>query len=225
MLKKPIRITDTAAIADAIAPIRGNAFTWTLNAAKLQSLAEEAEQKLEAVAILKKERVGAVATVTSRGPSAKSYKYGVTGTRAVLKRFAVDWRLVSYERHTVYPQQSGRLTITLPHEHQATLPTDCLHRLGIEFAKAETVQEPKPEVVMVRTPDGREIDFAAVEFLLDADLLAMMRAFYENSPAQEILDAYLEYRRMTQASVPADHQSDAAKRDLAFGNAIGSGQH
>lgn len=222
MFKKPIRITDTAAIADAIAPIRGNAFTWTLNTANLQTSAEEAEQRLEAVAILKKERVGAVASVTSSGPSAKSYKYGVTGTRAVLKRFAEGWRLVSYERHTVYPQQAGRLTITLPHEFQPTLPTDCLHRLGIEFAKAETVEEPKPEVVMVRTPDGREIDFAAVEFLLDTDILAMTRAFYEDSPAQEILDAYLQYRRMLQAPAPADHQSNLAKLDSAFGR---SSQH
>lgn len=155
MFKKHIKITNEKSIADAIASIRGNATAWSFTSSDLNASAEEAEQTLEAVAILKKERVGAVATITSGGPSAKAYKYGVTGTKAMLKRYSEGWRLVSYERRTVYPRQQRHLSITLPHEHKATLPTDCLRRLGIGFAEADSVEDLQPEMGIVRPPGGR----------------------------------------------------------------------
>jgi len=142
MFKKSIKLTDSAALIEAIESIRGKATAWTMDAYDVKKAAADAEARLDDLGVYKKDRVGATATVSSGGPSSKSYKYSVTGSVAELRRFPEGWRLVSYERSDMYPGEAAKATVTLPHDLREKLAARFFAARGIAFTKPEVSPSP-----------------------------------------------------------------------------------
>lgn len=104
------------ALIDAFAAVNGKADSFTLNSSDAITASIDAEKALASKGVPKALRAGTHYTVSSAGPAANAYKYGAIGTRFTLRRNTKgDWSLVSVERITVHPKQSGReyLTVTL----------------------------------------------------------------------------------------------------------------
>jgi hypothetical protein len=117
---KPIRIEDTAAVADALAAVNGRATSFTITRAdEVAAVAHKAEQDL-ANSLPKAARTGAQVAYTPAGPSAKAYNQAATSTTIVLERRAAGWVLIGVRRATVYPRTPSHLTILLsPEQHMA----------------------------------------------------------------------------------------------------------
>lgn len=130
---KPIYLDDTAALAEAVNAICGKAITWTHSAADLQALAAAAEKRLDAIHLPKAERVGAVAIVSSAGPSSRSYRYAVRGSRAQLRRAGKGWQLVSFVTEDRYAKEGAKLEIRLPEAKAAPTLDRIAKAHGITF--------------------------------------------------------------------------------------------
>lgn len=90
---KPIPLDNTDAIAARLAEANGRASAHTATPASLVLDAARLERELEAFALLKSERPGAVALVESGARMPAAYKYQVTRNRCTLVRTRAGWAL------------------------------------------------------------------------------------------------------------------------------------
>ena len=111
-----ISVTDTAALENYIDEIRGNARTWTFEAADVRRIAEEAETRLAKMHVFAKYRPGARVVAVSAGPVAQAYRNHVNGSEIVLFRAYDEWRLVSYDRCKVFPCRREQIDLQISRE-------------------------------------------------------------------------------------------------------------
>lgn len=108
---KQVKITrkNADAIEKLLLEVNGRAHSFTITQFdEVEELAAEAERKLANI-LIKQDRVGASATATGAGPSAKSYKHPVATTQLNLLRRSTGWFLVEAARVDVFPKTHARM--------------------------------------------------------------------------------------------------------------------
>lgn len=110
-LTRPIKITDTEAIAAAIAAAEGRARERCVSAERLTDFAAEAESRL--AALPKRLWKGTVVVWRPAGPWARSYKWTAYGTEVIMLRRSNGWVLTAAERVPV-GGHADEMTVTLP---------------------------------------------------------------------------------------------------------------
>jgi hypothetical protein len=109
---------------------RSAAFTIT-EPEDLPLIAQQAEKKLLARGVKKKNLPGTKVDFTPSGPTASSYKYSAKSTRVVMLRGAKSWYLVKAEETTVYPNSPEKIKILISEATQQNIIQQALH--GIEL--------------------------------------------------------------------------------------------
>lgn len=130
--KRGIKLEDTAAIQAALDAVNGKATSWTLDVLNVRDLAKKAEAQPDEAGIKKTVKVGATASFYGFAPSAKAYKYAVSSTAMVLKRFPEGWRVMKFARSSMYPGSTsrGEITVNLTQKQYAQAEKNALGHFG-----------------------------------------------------------------------------------------------
>jgi hypothetical protein len=114
---KPLNVlvSNRDALLDITLTLTGK---WTHTAKEVAELAELAEKRLDRMWMPKGKRKSIIATHTSKGPTARAYRYGVNGSIVTLRRAADGWRIIGFEAARVYPQQGGKLMLQISPEQE-----------------------------------------------------------------------------------------------------------
>ncbi len=103
-------------IEKALSAVNGRATTWTATAEDVVEMLKAAEAQLSKAGLPLSQRVGARAEAySSYAPGSKSYRNSVTGNIVRLRRFSKEWRVVSIDQQSLWPQdnRAGRVKIFL----------------------------------------------------------------------------------------------------------------
>ena len=122
---KPIKVIEKnrAAIETMLSTVNGRAISFAIiNVDEVEEFAAKAECQLEQI-LVKKDRVGATALVTGRGPSANSYRYPVATTELSLIRRATGWFLSEVKKVHVYPKTPERVSLRITPKQCETAKT------------------------------------------------------------------------------------------------------
>ncbi|RWC46092.1 MAG: hypothetical protein EOS55_18245 [Mesorhizobium sp.] len=148
--KSGLKAEQRMEIGEALAAVNGRASRWTASVAEVVDWLETAEGQLQNAGLPATYRVGATADCFTSAPSAKSYRYAVTGNRVLLRRFGKEWRVVGIETIGLYPRDSRADKV------KVSLSSDQIERVKAAAAAPFALQ-PKPEPI--QSPfDGPDVD-------------------------------------------------------------------
>jgi tRNA G26 N,N-dimethylase Trm1 len=117
---KPIKIVqeNAAQIEAALEAVNGRARTHTFrHFVSIESLAQRAENDLEAFGVTKANRKGATFYATSGGYLPNRYDNKAIQTAVTLERGSSHWYLVEIHREALYPRQNAKRHLTVTQEH------------------------------------------------------------------------------------------------------------
>ncbi|MGO8034964.1 hypothetical protein [Rhizobium leguminosarum] len=93
--------------------VHGAARSWTLDASTLSRCVKEVEVQMKEDGLAKSSMIGTRVSISSAGPSSKSYRYSVIGSYVVLKFTRTGWRVILAQRATRYPRQKEEVSISV----------------------------------------------------------------------------------------------------------------
>lgn len=108
--KNGILVSETEKLAAVIKEINGKATSWTVCDEELKALLEKAEKDLLGRGFTRRELNGVVVRITSAGPSSSAYKYAVMGSTFSARMSPKGWRVLSFEKESIYPKQPARFS-------------------------------------------------------------------------------------------------------------------
>ena len=127
-----INLKDFEKVSKTLSSTNGRSAAFTITDPEdLPLIAQQAEKKLLARGVKKKNLPGTKVDFTPSGPTASSYKYSAKSTRVVMLRGAKSWYLVKTEEATVYPNSPEKMKILISEATQQNIILQALQ--GIEL--------------------------------------------------------------------------------------------